>query len=219
VSSRERTPTTPGRLRQAEQRRRRTQEILERSAQLIREKGFPGTTVEDVADQFDVTKAAIYYYVKDKQELLLQIHLQTLELALATVDEIAASDLTPPEKLRAFIRRHVGMIGERLDLFTVYFNEKHHLRSDDYATVTALERRLVDTLTRIYADGVASGYLRDLDPTVAALSILGMGSWIYRWYRPDGRLSLEQIAALMETVALEGMIEPPHRPKGSRDAR
>lgn len=206
MSPKERAPTTPGRVRQAEQRRRRTQEIVERSARLIREKGFPGTTVEDVADLFDVTKAAIYYYVKDKQELLLQIHLQTLNLALRTVEEIAATQAPPPEKLRSFIRRHVGMIAERLDLFTVYFNEKHHLRAEDLAAVTALERRLVDTLAGIYRDGVAGGQFRDLDPTVAVFAILGTSSWIYRWYRPGGRLDVDQIAALIETVALQGVL-------------
>jgi AcrR family transcriptional regulator len=90
-------------------------------------------------DELDFTKAALYYYVQDKQDVLFRIFLQTLEMALETVEEIVHSAMTPPEKLRTFIDRQVRMIAEHPELFTVYFDEKVHLAAERAGTASDKE--------------------------------------------------------------------------------
>ncbi len=174
----------------------------------MQEKGFQGMTLQDVADELDFTKAALYYYVQDKQDVLFRIHMQTLEMMLESTEKIARSDASPPEKLRAFIDRQVHMVAEDTASFTVYFHEKAHLTPEHAEATTDKERQIVHTLTDIYRAGVAEGYFRDLDPTVATFALLGVSNWIYSWYRSEGRLSIDAVSQILQTITLSGLAQP-----------
>jgi len=193
------------RRKRIEHHRQRTQQIVTASAQLIHQKGFHGTTLQDVAEQLDFTKAALYYYVHDKQDLLFRIHMQALEMALAAVESIAQSERTPPDKLAAFIDNQVRMIASHPDLFTVYFHEKAQLTAEHHEAVTQKERQIVHAIAEVIRDGVATGCFQQVDPTVAAFTIMGASSWVYRWYRPQGRHSIEEVSQILQTVLLSGL--------------
>src|SRR5215831_18866879 len=105
------------RRKQPELHQRRTEQIVTTSAHLIQEKGFHGTTLEEVAEELEVTKAALYYYVKDKEDLLFRIHRHTLELALASVEAIMQSEQPPADKVSALIDTQVRLITSRPELF------------------------------------------------------------------------------------------------------
>ena len=196
------------RKKQPEQHQRRTEQIVSSSAQLIQEQGFHGTTLEEVAEQLEVTKAALYYYVDDKQDLLFRIHLNALELILASVEAIVQSEQPPAAKVRALIDNQVRMITSRPELFTVYFNEKAHLNVEHKEVVTRLERQIVQRMALVLRDGIAIGAFQEMDPTVAAFAVLGASSWVYRWYRPDGKLSVAEISTLLQRVILSGLQTP-----------
>ncbi|MEO6891867.1 MAG: TetR/AcrR family transcriptional regulator [Ktedonobacteraceae bacterium] len=193
------------RRKQIEQHHRRTQEIVDASAHLIQEKGFHGTTLQDVADQLDFTKAALYYYVQDKQDLLFRIHMQTLEMALVAVESIVQGATSPREKVRACLDNQVRMVARHPDLFTVYFHEKSHLTVEHTEAVTTMERRIVHAIVDVIRAGIAGGDFQDVDPTVAAFAVLGASSWVYRWYRPGGRLAIEEVSQTLQTMILSGL--------------
>jgi len=197
--------TNIARTKQVEQRQQRTQQILQVSAQLIQEKGFQGMTLQDVAEKLDFTKAALYYYVHDKQDVLFRIFMQTLEMALEAVKKIVEGELSPPEKLRAFIDHQVHMIAEHPELFTVYFNEKTQLTEEHAATASAMERQIVDAIAVVFQQGVKEGYFRDVEPMVAAFAIMGVSSWVYRWYRSEGHLSIDAVSKILQIVAFSGL--------------
>lgn len=183
----------------------RREQIVQASARLIQEKGFHGTTLQDVADQLDFTKAALYYYVEDKQELLFRIHEQALTMLLEAVEAIVQSDQPAAAKICAFIDTQVHIIINRLDLFTVYIHERSYLLPEHAEVVTNMERQIVRTLQTIIREGIATGAFEPLDPTIAAFAILGASSWVYRWYRPQGRLSIEEISKALQRVVLGGL--------------
>jgi TetR/AcrR family transcriptional regulator, cholesterol catabolism regulator len=197
--------STIARRKHLEQHQRRTEQIVTTSAQLIQEKGFHGTTLQEVAEELDVTKAALYYYVKDKEDLLLRIYQHTLELALASVEAIVQSEQPPAEKVRALIDNQVRLITSRPELFTVYFHEKAHLSAEHGEVATRLERQIVQRVAMVLREGIASGAFQDIDTTVAAFSVLGASSWVYRWYRPGGRLSVGEVSTILQRVILSGL--------------
>ena len=158
-----------------------------------------------MAEKLDVTKAALYYYVEDKEDLLFRISLQTLELTLASVEAIVQSEQPPAAKVRALIDNQVRLIASRPELLTVYFNEKAHLSAQHYKEVTNLERQIVQRMVEVLRDGVAIGALQDVDPTVAAFTVLGASSWVYRWYQPEGRLSVDEVSNILQRVILSGL--------------
>jgi AcrR family transcriptional regulator len=197
--------TTIARKKQSEQHQWRTQQILLASARLMRQKGFQGMTLQDVANELDFTKAALYYYVEDKQDVLFRIFLQALDMAVEMTESILHSQLSPSEKIRAFIDRQVHMIADYPELFTVYFNEKQHLSEEHALAATQRERQIVDAVATIYQEGSANGSFCDLDPMVATFAIMGTVNWVYRWYRPDGPRSLAEISQILQQATLRGL--------------
>ena len=171
----------------------------------MQQRGFVGTTVEDVTDQLDLTKAAFYYYVENKEELLFQISMQTLALADGSISAIERSSVAPDRKLAEMIDSFVRLVAERPAFFTVYFQEKGHLGADHRKTVTRVERKIATALERVLREGMAAGAFRKADPTVAAFGILGMCFWVYTWFRPEGRSTIDEVSAAFQALALRGI--------------
>lgn len=171
----------------------------------MQQRGFVGTTVEDVTDQLDLTKAAFYYYVENKEELLFQIATQTLALADASISAIERSSGAPDRRLGEMVDSFVRLVAERPAFFTVYFQEKGHLGAEHLRTVTRVERKIADALERVLREGMAAGALRPSDPAVTAFAILGMCFWVYKWFRPDGRATVADVSATFQALALRGV--------------
>src|SRR5919108_3253657 len=142
----------------------RQERILEAAAGLIHAKGYQATTIQDVADEVEFSKAAFYYFVRNKEDLLYQILLRTLTGALERVREIVAGPGAPDDKLLQVVDAYVRMVAERPDTFAVYFKERAHLAPAHRETVTGLERQIVAELRGLFDEGVAAGELRDLPP-------------------------------------------------------
>jgi AcrR family transcriptional regulator len=183
----------------------RRQAILDAGALLMQQRGFVGTTVEDVTDQLDLTKAAFYYYVENKEQLLFQIATQTLALADASVSAIERSNVRSDRKLVEMIDSFVRLVAERPAFFTVYFQEKGHLSATHLRTATRVERKIAGALERVLRDGMAAGAFRTCDPAVAAFAILGMCFWVYKWFRPDGRAKAADVSATFQGLVLRGL--------------
>ena len=184
----------------------RRQAILDAGALLMQARGFVGTTVEDVTDQLDLTKAAFYYYVENKEELLFQISTQTLELADTRISEIERSSAPADRKLALMIDSFVRLVAERPAFFTVYFQEKGHLAPEHRKTVTKIERKIAAALECVLRDGTSAGLFRKTDPAVAAFAILGMCFWVYTWFRPEGRAGVDDVSAAFQTFGLHGLL-------------
>ena len=172
----------------------------------MQQRGFVGTTVEDVTGHLDLTKAAFYYYVENKEELLFQISTQTLALADSSIAAIERSSATPDQKLAQMVDSFVRLVAERPAFFTVYFQEKGHLGADHLKAVTRVERKIASALERVLREGMSSGaFRRGQDPAVAAFGILGMCFWVYKWFRPSGRSSVDEVSAAFQALALTGL--------------
>jgi AcrR family transcriptional regulator len=193
------------RKKSAELHQERQEQIVQASAHLMQEKGFQGMTLQEVADQLECTKAALYYYVEDKQELLFRIHLQVMTMLLEAIEGILQSNQSATMKARAFIDTQVRLVASRPDLFTVYFHEKTHLKPEHAEVVTQMERKIVHSLETLLREGMNAGNFERVDSTVAAFAILGASSWVYRWYRSQGRLSIDEVSTTLQRIVLHGL--------------
>ena len=171
----------------------------------MQEKGFQGMTLQEVADQLECTKAALYYYVENKQELLFRIYLQVMTMQFEAIDRIVQKDQSATLKAWAFIDTQVRLVASSPALFTVYFHEKTHLNPEHAEMVTCLERKIVHALETILREGMDTGCFEQVDPTVAAFTILGASSWVYRWYHPQGRLSIDEVSLTLQRIVLQGI--------------
>jgi len=167
----------------AKRERRRT-EILHAALRAFRERGYHATTLEDIAEQLNIRKTALYHYFPDKEAILYACHQESLAelsriLAGAREREGAA------EQLAYVIREHVRVMTEELEGSPLAF-EVSALSPDRRTEIIAGRDRYEAVLRDLVARGVKKGELRPVDPKIAVFAILGAINWIARWYDPEG---------------------------------
>ena len=161
----------------------RLEDILAKASEVFDAKGYEAGTLEDVAQAMGMRKAGLYHYVRSKSHLLFQLFDRAWELGFQRVAGIPAIE-DPGERLAALIRAHVELIAEQKSLFTVFFG--HRPRFDDAAEQTFLEkeRRYVGIFARAVRDAADAGLIPHVDPRRGAMALMGMTSWVYKWYDP-----------------------------------
>jgi AcrR family transcriptional regulator len=176
--------------------------ILEEAVKLFYERGFTGTTLDDIAAELGVTKPFIYTHFRSKVELLAALCKPTIEMSLAAVEEAAAMGGTPTERLYRAVVDFTRVVLSRQSNIAIYFREEKSLAPEALAEINALRRKFDHVLTGLLEEGAAAGEFELEDAGLASLAIGGMISWAYTWHRPSGRLKLDELCAKMADTAL-----------------
>ncbi len=179
---------------------------MTKAIQLIQEKGFREMTLDQLAEELGFTKAAFYYYLSSKKDLLYLIHDNSMTILMSTMMEIMQQNIDPREKLAQCIRSYVVMIAENLAGFQIYFIEKRELRPSDQENLTVREREFVDALENIYREGITRGLFANHNPSVVIHSILGMCAWMTRWYHDTGTCTPTEVADILIQIIFDGLI-------------
>lgn len=176
--------------------------ILEEAVKLFYERGFTGTTLDDIAAELGVTKPFIYTHFRGKLELLAALCKPTIEMSLEAVANAAALPARPTERLRRAIADFTKVVLVRQPNIAIYFREEKNLAPEALAEITALRKQFDKVLSGLLREGTAAGEFDIPDHAIAAFALGGMISWAYTWYRPGGRLSIEETADSMADLAL-----------------
>ena len=169
--------------------------ILETAARLICERGYEGTSMQEIAAACRMTKAGLYHHIQNKEQLLFAIMNYGMDLfeeqVLSKVQDIA----DPVERLRACMRHNILLVTRGWSKEVIIILHEHAtLTGETRAFIDARKKKYVDFLEEAFAQATAQGRIRPVDPTIGAFSFLGMVLWVYKWFKPDGRLTDEQIA-------------------------
>lgn len=185
-------------------------EIYDQATRLFAERGFAGTSLQDIAEAVGLTRPALYHYVSNKDELLAKLVAEITEDSAAGMAAIAArDDLGPAEQLRQIVAGAVRRQGEHAARFRLLILSEADL-PEQIATVHAAGRRSVlRTLTGVIEAGVADGTFRPVDPRIAALGVLGLSNWVAWWFSPDGRTDLDQVCVALADQAVAGLLAEP----------
>lgn len=177
--------------------------ILEEAVSLFYAHGFTGTTLDDIAAELGVTKPFIYTHFKSKNELLAAVCLPTIERSVAAIENADNTEGTPTEKLRLAIAGFTRVIMERQPAIAIFFREEKNLAPEALAEIIQAQKRFDRLLSKLLTEGVAAGEFDIPDVSLAALVIGGMISWSYTWYRPNGRLPVDELCDRMAAFALQ----------------
>jgi AcrR family transcriptional regulator len=181
------------------------------AALLFRDRGYDATSVSDVARALGMTKAGLYHHFESKEALLFEIVMYGLERVRDEVIIPVRAVKDPEGRLRQLITRHARIATRAQGAITEL--------NDEIRALPPGARRQVEQRMRVYVDLIrdtlielkAAGRLRDLDPTVATFSLLGMILWLPRWFRQGGRLDQEEVAEEIANFALGGLLAPARR--------
>jgi AcrR family transcriptional regulator len=176
--------------------------ILEEAVKLFYERGFSGTTLDDIAGKLGVTKPFIYTHFRSKVELLEAICRPTIEMSLAAIADAAAQQGSSAVRLFSGVVAFTKVVLTRQANIAVYFREEKNLSATGLADINALRKRFDRVLSDLLEEGATAGEFHIADIRVAALAIGGMVSWAYTWYQPGGRLSIDDVGTQMARFAV-----------------
>ncbi len=195
----------------ARQRRRErasvpTQEAIYRTAvDLICERGYHGTSLRDVAKAVGVQMSSLYHHYPSKQALLVAIMERTTADLIAEVAAAVGGAVAPRERLVAAIRAHVLFHAARRQEHVVADSELRSLKPDERSAIVAMRERYEQLFRDVLDDAVASGAFVIDDVAVALAGLFAMLNGVATWYRPNGRLSLEQVADQFCAIFVNGI--------------
>jgi len=169
-------------------------EILSAAARIFREKGYHGTSVQDIAEAVGLLKGSLYHYIRSKEQLLARLFEGSLGDTIAELETIAARDASPRARLRDMVRVYVMSVTANLDAVGIYLREWRSLPAPELARVRARRRAMRRLFEDVITEGIRRHELSVSDAKIAALAIIGMCNWTYEWYRPRGRLTPTALA-------------------------
>jgi AcrR family transcriptional regulator len=183
----------------------RYSDLLDAATKLFSEHGYERTTVRMIADEMGVQSGSLYSHIKSKEEVLRHIVIACAETLMERVEAAREHSDTPDEQLRAMCRAHMLVQQENKAAVTIYFDEWQKLDAEARERIVALRRQYEQMLTQVVASGVERGDFGPVDVRGAVLVVLSALNWAYTWYRPDGRLSPEEIADVFVGILLDGL--------------
>jgi AcrR family transcriptional regulator len=180
--------------------------ILEAAARIFSEKGFHATSMQDIAEAVQLQKASLYHYFSSKQEILVEILDEALELINTRLEIVRSQSLSADEKLRHAMVSYLQTITENQNLAAVLLLE---IRSVDpeLKARQALRREKFESLWRdLIIEGKQQGIFNNVDPSLTGRAILGVMNWTVTWYRHDGPRSANEIANVYADLLLKGLL-------------
>ncbi|WP_033294522.1 TetR/AcrR family transcriptional regulator [Amycolatopsis jejuensis] len=179
--------------------------VLAVASGLFLERGYDRTTVSAIAGEVGIKAPALYWHFTSKEDILYAIIEDFLKRFLNAL--AVPETLDPPGRLRAVVRRYVQFqLGLRADVMTyssiVQVAQLDHVLSPEHQReLTRLQREVMEIFRGILRAGVAAGQFRLSDVTVTAFALVSLCEHVVSWARPDGRLSIEDIAGQYADLA------------------
>ena len=178
-------------------------DILKSAAKAFRRLGYHGATVEQIAAALEMKKGNLYYYFKNKEEILFACHQYSLDRLTLLLEEIGASGASADVKLRRLVDAFVHTILDELH-GTALFLDLEALSPAHLQAVIARRDAFDQGVRRVLEEGMAKGVFTPGDPKLLAFALLGAVNWIPRWYSPDGPASSQTIANLFADFFIAG---------------
>lgn len=167
---------------------------------LIARHGYEAMSMRQLAAEVGVQAAALYRYFPTKQDLLFQLMLEHMQALLQASAGAQPGMGTPNQRLRAFVERHIRFHVERRHSTHVSNMELRSLSKDNLTAVLKLRTAYEKQLRQILREGTESGAFDVEDAGLTAMAIIQMITGVIVWFRPDDRLSVEEVARSYHTM-------------------
>jgi AcrR family transcriptional regulator len=183
--------------------------LLTIAVTVFNERGYDGTSMEDLSRRLGISKSSIYYHVTSKEQLLSLALDRALDGLFAAADEVRASDLPAIDRLERLVRASVGVLAERLPYVTLLLRARGNTSTERRAL--ARRREFDQIVADLVKEAERDGDIRpDVDPAVTARLLFGMINSLVEWYRPD-RLDVAAAGALeladaVCSIAFDGLL-------------
>jgi AcrR family transcriptional regulator len=168
-------------------------------------KGYFATSISEIARGCGIQKASIYYHFPCKEDLLLAIMETTMADLTAGLEDGLAAAANVEAQMRAAVRNHIRFHLERQKETFIASCELRGLSPGNFQTVVARRDAYERTFQGLICAGINEGVFAQGDVKVLSYAILTLCTAGASWYRPDGRLAVDEIVAIYETFVINGL--------------
>ncbi|MGW2047752.1 TetR/AcrR family transcriptional regulator [Streptomyces sp. NPDC001858] len=194
-------------------------EMFEQASRLFAERGFAGTHLGDIAEAMGITRPALYYYVKSKDELLARLVEETAEGPAAEIEALAVDTAADPaDRLRRIAHLITLQRATQPSRFQLLLRSEADLPPTVAEAQRAAQRSTLRHLVRVIDEGVLKGQFRPVEARRAALAVAGMCNWVAWWHHPGGEHgqnpqdTADQIAELAVAMVRQTSLRTPGTP-------
>ncbi|BCP14196.1 TetR/AcrR family transcriptional regulator [Mycobacterium paraintracellulare] len=191
-------------------------QLYQEASRLFGERGFAGTSFQDIADALGMTRPSLYYYVKSKEDLFASVVTELTEGNAAQVRSIRRStSLDARAKLERIAHLVALSCARQPSQFLLVARSEAQLPPELLAKHKRAMRDVLNDVIRVIDDGVEAGLFRPMNTHTAAFAVLGMCNWVAWWYQPGGNASEESIAQEIASLAVAMVSDPVHHTPGA----
>jgi AcrR family transcriptional regulator len=155
--------------------------ILKAAASCFNHKGFSGTSLKDVSAHLKLTDAALYYYVKNKEELVYQCYLRAADLGKEAMDRARNDGQNGLEQVRLYIRYHMEIMVGDLGPVAI-MSEIPSLNRSHRNEILEISRRHSEGFEEFLSAGISDGSIRACDVRMTGNAIMGSINWVPKWF-------------------------------------
>ncbi len=183
----------------------RKAEILSTARGLFSRKGFLGASMRDLAAELDIQPPSLYSHYTSKDEILWEIAIRCARQFYETVLPIAKEDTSIEDRLNRMIRQHAALILANQDAAAIFHQEWEHLAEPRRSRFAKITFDYEEAFVKMIREGGESGVFRKVEPKFTTSMVLSGISWIYRWYKPEGSMTVEDIGNHLADFLLAGL--------------
>ncbi len=183
------------------QRDLKLQTLVRLASVMFNKHGYEGLSLADIAKVLGITKQAIYYYTKSKEDLLLKCYTRALDLADQAYDHSEMEGNTGFEKIVSFVRFHLNPDAEP----SAILDNLGALTPEHRQTISSRAKALEQRMRGFIREGIEDGSINHIDPKFAEFWILGSLSWMPKWFKSDGEVSATEVADSFIQLIGEGL--------------
>lgn len=184
----------------------RKEQIDRTATALFRARGYAATSMRELATELGIEAGSLYSHIKSKEEILQRVCFGLAQAFFADFASATAPATAPvPTQLRLAIEAHVRVLTRDSAASAVFLHEWRHLSEPARTEFLALRDQYEAGFRSLIARGIASGELHAPDAAFAALTLLASLNWLPSWYRPEGKLSPDEIAHRLAEQLLDGL--------------
>lgn len=180
--------------------------VMAAAVQLFARYGYHAAPLRDIASIAGIQAASIYYHYANKQALLVEIMATYMQRLNSNLEKILRDYSDPQQRLHEAIANHIRLHTSYKDEFFIIDTEIRALEGENRASILALRDTYEALLQELLRDGVERGVFRRSDVKVSSYAIIAMCTEVATWFRPGGRLSVQQVVDIYSQMITGGLL-------------
>ncbi|WP_100402989.1 TetR/AcrR family transcriptional regulator [Bacillus sp. FJAT-42315] len=183
------------------------QRIVDTSLVMFEKHGYHGVTVDQIVEECGTSKGGFYHNFKSKDELLYHIHDVFISYVLDRAKEAYDNYNTPVSRLCAIIMSFTKVFDLYKPHITVFYQESTYLKGDFEQQINEKRDAYRKVILQVIREGQESGDFRtEVSAEISTMAIIGMVNWTYKWFKKDGKLTMEQIGEIFNDLLIHALM-------------